>query len=198
VTVAAAVDIDRVNDPTVITILRVGEKDDIVQVVHCERLVNKTAECQRKRIEALYKAYGCLVVGEVNNAGWVIQEDLDIADEAKAPFTTTSRSKPRIIENLQAMLRDQTLRWDPEAWPELHREMQLYEEDDDALIQDHVMSLAIAAAHIGQARRLRSRKGRILGVFDAETGERLGGRSGVPGPDIRPHFDRAARRRGVA
>lgn len=159
------VDIGRVNDPTVITILRVGSKDDRVEVVHCERLLNKTAERQRKRIQELYGAYGCLVVVEVNNAGWAIQEDLEIPDEAKPPFTTTSRSKPRIIENLQDMLRDRTLRWDPEAWPELQREMQLYEEDDDALIQDHVMSLAIAAAHISQARRRRSRKGRPLGIY---------------------------------
>jgi hypothetical protein len=154
------VDIGRIEDPTVITILRVGGKDDPVEVVHCERLRNRTAERQRKRIQELHGAYGCLVVVEDNYGGWAIREDLEIPDEAKLPFTTTNQSKPRIIENLQSMLRDRTLRWAPEAWPELHREMQLYEEDDDALIQDHVMSLAIAAAHIRQARGRRPKKKR--------------------------------------
>lgn len=86
--------------------------------------------------------YGGRTIVETNGPGDPVLENLDVQAEG---FQTTARNKVDAITTLQMLLERGMLKADI---PQLEREIRAYRWDDKDLVQDGVMALAIAAAHL--------------------------------------------------
>lgn len=128
-------DIGRRQDHTVGITL--GLRGEVWHVVEYERLMAPYPVIQA-RIEDRQRRMGPTWV-ESNGVGDPVIENLKVHVE---PFTTTVRTKTQAIQALQLLVQQGRFKHDSE---QLDREMGLYEWKDDQLIQDSVMSAAIAA-----------------------------------------------------
>jgi hypothetical protein len=101
----------------------------------------------QQAIEVQANLYGGLLVIESNGVGDTLIENLNAFAR---PFVTTAKSKVQAIQALQLLLEQSRIKaqWTPQE----RKELTMYQWDDGALVQDCVMSLAIAAstlAHMG-------------------------------------------------
>ena len=67
-----------------------------------------------------------------------------------------------MIANLQVVLQNELLKWDPNQCPQLNAEMSGYLIPDDNVIQDSVVALAIAEECASKAFI----QGRVMGVIE--------------------------------
>jgi hypothetical protein len=94
-----------------------------------------------------------------------VAENTDIPEDDLHLFATTKKSKPVIIEGLVVSFEAGTLRYrhDDEAgdnFLQMHRELGEYQLEDEGLVQDTVMSLAIAEHHSGLAWAKAKKRGK--------------------------------------
>ena len=129
-------DIGRRHDATVGITLDVTDGD--LQVVAFERLLGVPFPTQQKAIEARARAYGGITYIESNNQGDPVIENLTVAVH---PWTTTAKTKEAAITAL--VLAHERRRFKHDI-PQLKLECQLYEWQDERLIQDSVVAAAIA------------------------------------------------------
>lgn len=158
-TYAVGWDIGRHKDASVGIVLE-ADSEDMVDVVHYERHRDTTYPVQQQRVKYLHEVYGATSV-EGNNAGEAVIENLDLPEGAVNKFTTSAKSKARIIAQLALAFQNQMLRYDALKWPELDAELRSYQWDDKTLVQDSVMALAIALDHIPEASKTHAPKSRI-------------------------------------
>lgn len=121
------------------------------QVVAFDRMMRVPYPAQQSAIEARDRLYPGKTFVESNGPGDTVIENLAVR---VTPFVTTARSKVQAIQALQVLLEHGALKC---GVPEVRREMLSYEWDDRSLVQDCVMTLAIAAAHLpkpGKAARI--------------------------------------------
>ena len=147
-------DIGRHADAAVGTVLDVT--DDMHDVVHYLRLREKPYPYIQARIEEQHEWFPGLVVIEKNGPGEAVMENLNIPEYEVIGFTTSRPSKSRIIQGLNLAFQNQTLKWDPEACFQLDGEVRGYVIPDDNVVQDSVMSLAIAEEHASEAHTVGS------------------------------------------
>lgn len=131
-------DIGRRQDHTVGTTW--GRRGDIWHLVEMERFIAPYPVIQAK-IDDRKRRRGATWV-ESNGVGDPVIENLT---ESVEPFTTTARTKVQAIQALQLLIQQGRLKYDDE---QLDRELGLYEWADQDLIQDCVMSAAIAAVQM--------------------------------------------------
>lgn len=141
-------DIGRRQDHTVgVTI---GLRGDTWHVVEYERILAPYPVIQAA-IEARARRLNGRVYVESNGVGDPVIENLSVSVE---PFVTTAKTKTQAIQALQLLVQQGRFKHGEE---QLDREMSLYEWDDKTLIQDSVMSAAIAAF-----QAVESRPGQVL------------------------------------
>jgi hypothetical protein len=141
-TYLTSVDVGRRQDATVINVFATDMEP--VQRVYHERLERTPFPVIQQHIEQVWHSYGGTLVIESNGIGDPLIENLLAPAE---PFVTSSRSKVQAIQALQLLLEQGTLKAE---WTEQERrELLGYQWDDRNLVQDCVMSLAIAAWHLG-------------------------------------------------
>lgn len=129
-------DIGRRHDHTVgITI---GLRDDVWHVVKYDRVLEPYPAIQ-SRIDNRHRERKAVTVVESNGVGDPVIENL--STRAK-PYTMTTKTKVQAIQALQLLIQQGRFKHDIE---QLGRELGLYEWDDKDLVQDSVMSAAIAA-----------------------------------------------------
>jgi hypothetical protein len=132
-------DIGRRQDHTVgVTI---GLRGQDWHVVEYERFLAPYPVIQSK-IEARAKRLAGSVFVESNGVGDPVIENLSVSVE---PFVTTAKTKTQAIQALQLLVQQGRFK---HAEEQLDREMGLYEWDDAGLVQDSVMSAAIAAYQV--------------------------------------------------
>jgi hypothetical protein len=154
-------DIGLVNDASVGTVLDITE--EIYDVVQQVRLTGITAPELQNAIKRLHYAYPGMTVIEDNSMGYSIRSGLDLPSYEVEGFSTTGQSKPRILGGLKVALQRQELKWSHEDFPDLTNEMRGYQLDDSFIVQDCVMSLAIALNAAAQAHL--HEPGRIVAVI---------------------------------
>jgi len=98
---------------------------------------------------------------EDNAAGQAVRENLNLPEHQVLGFTTNRSSKARIIEQLKIAVQNWTIKWDPEAVPQLNAEMRGYQLPEANVEEDSVVALAIALEHAPHAYQ----GGRVLGVI---------------------------------
>ncbi len=151
------VDVGSRQDHTVITCLDVTEKRHHVACYH--RLKGEYPQLQ-KAITDMRQAFpSALVCIEENSVGAAVADNLNIPAQMLRRFTTSKASKERIIEALRQALQLQLLRWQP-SLSQLTAEMRDYQLPDDNVVQDSVLSLAIALAYAAEAQGFQA-QGRI-------------------------------------
>jgi hypothetical protein len=96
---------------------------------------------------------------EDNAIGAAVADNLTIPAHQLRRFTTSKTSKERIIEALRAQLQFQGIKFHP-SLKQLESELRDYQLPDTNVVQDSVMSLAIALEHAAEARAFQAR-GRI-------------------------------------
>ncbi len=114
------------------------------------------------QIEKTHKEYPGPTAIEKNGPGEAVMENLSIPQHQLIGYQTSGTSKPRMIANLQVVLQNQQLKWDPDQCPQLNSEMSGYLIPDDNVIQDSVMALAIAEECSSQAFLT----GRVMGIIE--------------------------------
>lgn len=121
------------------------------QVAAFERALRLPYPVQAQRIEARRAAFPGTVIVESNGVGDPLIEFLTIQVE---PFTTTALTKRNAITALNLLLqRRELVAPTPEAAPEMKQvrsELTLYQWQDEQLVQDCVMALAMAALKAGR------------------------------------------------
>lgn len=133
------------------------------QVVKYTRLRNTPYPVIQRRIEQDWFEYGgpkCRLLVEKNGPGEAVLENLELPEKvvAESGFVTTKPSKSKIISNLEIAFENGLLRYNAREWPQLDNELRGYQEPDKDVIQDSVMSLAIAYSEsYGAARRGRAK-----------------------------------------
>ena len=138
--IITAWDIGRRRDPTVgITI---GRRSGIWHLLAYVRVLEPYPAVQA-RIEKRQREFGGETYVESNGPGDPVIENLNIQVH---PFLTTARSKVQAIQALQLLIQQGRFKHDVE---QLSRELSLYQWNDKDLIQDSVMSAAIAAVQTG-------------------------------------------------
>jgi hypothetical protein len=138
-----SVDVGRRNDPTVINAIDVT--DEPYQRVYHERLERTPYPVIQQRIAAVGQRYPGKLLVESNGIGDPVIENLD--GVVATPFVTTSKSKVQAIQALALLLEQGLLK---AQWTDQERrELRAYRWDDRNLVQDCVMSLAIAAPSLG-------------------------------------------------
>ena len=130
-------DIGRRRDHTVGA--TIGRRGEVWHLVDFQRFMEPYPIIQAA-IERTQRAYGRTVV-ESNGVGDPVIENLTVSVE---PFTTTARTKVQAIQALQLLLQQRRFKHDE---PQLDRELGLYQWNDEGLVQDSVMAVAIAALH---------------------------------------------------
>jgi hypothetical protein len=141
-TYVTAWDIGRRQDATVGITLDVTDGD--FQIVAFERLLGVPFPAQQRAIEARAKLYGGETYVESNNQGDPVIENLTVPVYA---WTTTARTKEAAITSL-VLAHEQRLF--KHGIPQLKMECLMYQWDDRQIIQDCVITAAIAvhcAAH---------------------------------------------------
>lgn len=154
-------DIGRHSDAAVGIVLDVTE--DVHDVVHYVRLREQPYPFIQHHVEQVHAAYPGMTVIEDNAAGEAVRENLNIPERQVIGFKTTKPSKARIITQLKLRLQQQTLKWRATECPQLDVEMRGYQIPDDDVVQDSVMTLAIAEDHA----HLAYSAGRVMGVQGA-------------------------------
>jgi len=153
-------DIGRHQDAAVCTVLDPSE--EVAQVVEYIRLRGAPYPTIQARMQTVHSLYQGLTVIEKNAAGEAVAENLvGISEHELELFWTGAASKAKIIEDLLLALENETLRWSGGAWPQLDLEVRSYQIPDDAIVQDSVISLAIANRH-REAADVSGRLGRVL------------------------------------
>ena len=114
------------------------------------------------RIAALYP-YAPVVI-EANSMGITVIENLSIANRI-IPFHTGEASKARAIEKLAQKLQSCELQFPKEDLTQLYAELVSYARPDDYLVQDSVMSLALAIDQAAEAFSPKNRPGRVMTVM---------------------------------
>ena len=112
-------------------------------------------------IEDLHTAFArsSFTVIENNSSGAAVADNLKIPAHQLRRFTTSEASKERIIEALRLRLELQQIKFQP-SLKQLASELRDYQLPDTNVVQDSVMSLAIALEHAPEAQGFESR-GRI-------------------------------------
>jgi hypothetical protein len=111
-------------------------------------------------VESLHERYPGTTVIEDNAAGEAVRENLEIDRRELDGWKTTPVSKPRMISKLERAIQNEELAWSRAAVPQLHNELEAYQLPDDRLVQDSVMSMAIALGWYTNPKRKRRKKGR--------------------------------------
>ncbi len=158
-TYVTAWDIGKEKDAAVGTVLDVTE--DVHDVVAYIRLRGQKYPYLQSVIESTWQRYGGLVAVEKNSAGGAVLDNLNIPARHLREFNTTRTSKPRILQQLVLATENQTLKYDAETCYQLDGELRGYQLPDDNIVQDSVMSLAIAEEFAGEAHGA----GRVVGVI---------------------------------
>jgi hypothetical protein len=114
------------------------------QVVDFERFDGLSYPEIQRRIEARAAKWPGQTTIESNGPGDPVIENLSVA---VTPWVTTARSKQQMLDGLSLALERGDLKW--RDIPQLDTEMLLYQDDDRDLVQDCVMALGIATAHVG-------------------------------------------------
>lgn len=133
----SAWDIGRRQDHTVGITL--GERAGVWHVVAFDRFLAPYPVIQA-RIEERARRFGRTIV-ESNGVGDPVIENLSVQVE---PFTTTARTKTQALQSLQLLMQQRAFKFG-EGHEQLGRELSLYQHDDHNLVQDCVLSAAIAA-----------------------------------------------------
>jgi len=136
-----SVDVGRRQDATVINVVDVTD-EPYTRVYH-ERIERIPYPVIQQKIESVWHRYGGLLIIESNGVGDPVIENLGAP---ATPFVTSNRSKTQAITALQFLLEQGRFK---AAWTDQERrELIRYQWDDRDLVQDCVMSLAIAAWHL--------------------------------------------------
>ncbi len=139
-----AVDIGRRQDATVINTFD-ATRLPYQRVAH-ERVERTPYPVIQQMIEDRAQAYPGTLIIESNGVGDPVIENLSVPC---VPFVTSVRSKVQAIQSLQLLLEQGDIK---AAWTDQERrELIGYQWDDRALVQDCVMSLAIAATVLDQS-----------------------------------------------
>ena len=154
-------DIGRHKDAAVGTVLDVTE--DVHDVVGYVRLRGVNYPGIQKEIEIMHREYPGITAVEKNSAGEAVLENLDLPEHELEGFTTSKPSKARIIQQLKVALQSQLLKWDPLACHQLDSEVRGYQTPDESVVQDSVISLAIAEEYAPMAQA-QGRVGRIAQI----------------------------------
>lgn len=136
--------------------------DDVHDVVAYTRLRETKYPLIQRAIEEMHAAYPGLTGVEKNSAGEAVLENLVIPEHELEGWNTSGPSKARIIKKLELALQNQLLKWDPETCHQLDSEMRGYQIPDANVVQDSVMTLAIAE-ELSETAIMR---GRVLGVVN--------------------------------
>jgi hypothetical protein len=137
-TYLTSVDIGRRQDATVINTFDTSVTP-FQRVAH-ERVERVPYPLIQSMIESRARAYPGRLWIESNGVGDPVIENLQVRSE---PFVTSARSKVQAIQSLQLLLEHGRLkaRWTPQE----RHELSIYQWQDQRLVQDCVMSLAIGA-----------------------------------------------------
>jgi hypothetical protein len=155
-------DIGRHQDAAVGIVLDVT--DDVHDVVHYRRLRGVSYPDIQMQIEITHAAYPGLTVVEKNSAGEAVLENLNIPEHERVGFSTTGASKPRILAGLTVSLQNWLLKWNPNECEQLDVEVRGYQLPDDNVVQDSVITLAIAEEHAGLAHTRAGKLGKVMHV----------------------------------
>ena len=142
-------DIGRHQDAAVGLVLDVTE--DVHDVVAYRRLRGVSYPQIQREIQIMHHAYPGMTVIEDNAAGEAVRENVDLRAEQLIGFRTSLSSKARIIQQLKIAVENWVIKWDAGTCPQLDAEMRGYQLVDDNLVQDSVITLAIALEHAPQA-----------------------------------------------
>ena len=142
-------DIGKERDAAVGTVLDVTERP--YQIVGWRRKLGLPYPELQGEIEDLFATFGGELYVEANGPGAPVIDNLRVPAYAT---TTGPKSKTEMIAKLSVYLENGWLKFD--SLPQLDRELLMYQWDDKGLVQDSVMSLAIALYNV--------QDGDILGV----------------------------------
>lgn len=135
------VDIGFRQDATAIIVLELSDEGH--DVVHYRYLKGASPTEVQGHLEHVAQLYPkCFVLIEDNGPGYVVRTNLDLREDRVEGFTTSQISKSRVLDNLYAELRAQTIKWPHADCPELTREM--YACRADKHTGDAVIALALA------------------------------------------------------
>jgi Terminase RNaseH-like domain/Homeodomain-like domain len=150
-------------DATVITALDVTS--DTFHVAGYWRYVGLTYPTIQSHIMRVAHEYpGAPVVIEANAMGQAVIENISIPNRV-IPFFTSATSKARAIEQLARKLQHWELQFDARELTQLHNELAGYTLPDDYVVQDSVMSLAIAIDQAPEAYSAKNQPGRLMSVL---------------------------------
>jgi hypothetical protein len=151
-------DIGSRHDFSVGIVLDVTEEP--IQLANYTRIKGDYPQIQRA-IQDLHRAFAAssFTVIEDNAIGAAVADNLTIPAHQLCRFTTSKTSKERIIEALRAQLQLQLLKFHP-SLKQLESELRDYQLPDTNVVQDSVMSLAIALEYAAQAQGFQA-QGRI-------------------------------------
>jgi hypothetical protein len=136
-----SVDIGRRQDATVINVTDISVLP--FQRVHHERHERIPYPLIQEKIEYCYRVWPGQLYIESNGPGDPVIENLDVPANA---FVTTARSKVQALQALALLLENRLLK---ALWTDQERkELTIYQWDDKNLVQDCVMSLAVAASEL--------------------------------------------------
>lgn len=116
------------------------------QVVAFERLDGWSYPRIQRAIEARAARYPGVTYVESNGVGDPVIENLAVG---VVPHVTSSKSKLQALDALSLMLENGDIQWT--GLEQLDAEMLVYQDDDKDLVQDCVMALSMAAAHLPYA-----------------------------------------------
>jgi hypothetical protein len=133
-------DIGRHADAAVCTVVDA----DTFDVVAYSRLRETPFPRMQSEAETIHGLYPGTTWIEKNGPGEAVAENCDIVESQLELFHTSKPSKQRIISNLELLVEKHRLGYSANDVPQLDVEMRGYQVPDDAVIQDSVMSLAIA------------------------------------------------------
>lgn len=156
-------DVGRHKDACVITVLDVTE--DVFDVVFYKRMREASYPDIQRELERVRNKYRGPYKIEKNAAGEAVIENLNVGieEQKEAKFATTNASKARILQQLALQLQNQQIRWDPLECSQLDAEVRGYQIPDDNIIQDSVISLALAIEAAPAAYDI----GKVVGVYHA-------------------------------
>jgi hypothetical protein len=152
-------DIGRHQDAAVGIVLDVTE--DVHDVVKYIRLREQPYPFIQREITVVHEEYPGLTLIEDNAAGEAVRENLPFTTQVEG-FKTTNASKARILQQVRVALQNWLVKWDPEEHHQLDVEMRGYQLPDDNVVQDSVITLALAEEAAG---RMTASTGRLMGVI---------------------------------
>jgi hypothetical protein len=154
-----------VKDATVITVLDVTSQ--VHHVAHYVRRVGLSYPQIGVELTRVCSDYfPAPVVIESNSMGQAVIDHLEVKNRI-IPFATTQTSKARAIEALASALQHLSIQYDGKALPQLDSELRGYQIPDENVVQDSVMSLALAIDQAAEAYSAKNRPGRVMSVVYA-------------------------------